>query len=127
MLMSLFEALRASRASVLEKPISTSLATCRGHVHNHQLRQKHTHQTPDRMTLHLHRWTGSQPHVFPVIDVKEQQENKGGEYLFLCNQRVVQQWGLRGRRCLALGVGLHWWAILILSSVSQGGEQSGPV
>lgn len=89
MLMSLFEALRASRASVLEKPISTSLATCQGHVHNHQLRQKHTHQTADRMTLHLHRWAGSQLHVFLVIDVKEQQENKGGEYLFLRNQRVV--------------------------------------
>lgn len=30
MLISLFEALRASRASILEKPISTNRATCRG-------------------------------------------------------------------------------------------------
>lgn len=30
MLMSLFDALRASSASILEKPISTSRATCRG-------------------------------------------------------------------------------------------------
>lgn len=29
MLMSLFDALRASRASILEKPISTNRATCR--------------------------------------------------------------------------------------------------
>lgn len=55
----------------------------------------------------------------------ENQENKAGAYLLLCNQRVVQQGGLCGRGRLALGVGLRRRAIL--SSVSQRGEQSGPV
>lgn len=35
-LMSLFEALRASRASILEKPISTNRATCGENVKSEQ-------------------------------------------------------------------------------------------
>lgn len=40
MLISLFEALRASRASILEKPISTNRATCGKKVQSHQLRRQ---------------------------------------------------------------------------------------
>lgn len=63
MLMSLFEALRASSASILEKPISTNRATCkRGKpVDGHQLRQK---QQINQQTLYkaarVDGWTDGQ-------------------------------------------------------------------
>lgn len=79
-------------------------------------------QLPDKAALQLRRQRDASSTSFwlfvrsSIKRIKCESE----EYLLFCNHRVVQQWGLCGRRRLALGEGLCQRAIV--SSVSQGGE-----